>query len=121
MEDVIFTTPAGHKATIKPFLTFPEKRRIQRVFFDAATMDGNTQQPDFKMSVVLDAQDAVFRAMVKRIVLADGRTFDGGMLSYEALAELDDADAQAIFDKLDELTKDIDIFPKQKKGASKTS
>lgn len=117
MENVTFQTPAGHTVTIKPTLNYPEKRRVQRVLLSAGRLDPETGEPSIDMGVQIDAQDTLLKIMIRRIQLTNGRVFEGtpGVV-FNALSEMDDPDIQTIYDKIDELTAGLNIFPTPERG-----
>ena len=117
MEQTIFATPSGHQVTIKPYLTFPEKRRVQRVFFSAARVDAVTGDKVIDMGAQIDATDTILKILVKRIQLANGRVIEGSEAEiFNALSDFSDPDIVALYDKIDDLTKTLDIFPNPERG-----
>ena len=116
MEPIVFQTPSGHSVTIKPTLTYPEKRRLQRVILSGAKIDPDTGERSIDMGIQIEAQDALLKMMVIRLILKSGRTLESGDAVYSGLSDLPDADIQAIYDKLDDVTRDIDIFPRPERG-----
>lgn len=112
MDNVVFQTPSGHSVTLKPHLSYPEKRRLQRVFLSSATIDPQTGERKLDLGVQIDAQDTLLKIMVRRIQLTSGKAIEGTEEAvFNGLSELADTDIRAIYDKLDELTQGLDIFP----------
>jgi hypothetical protein len=112
MENVEFTTPSGHKLSIRTGLTFPEKRRLQRVIYSAARLDPQTGQRVVDLGAQIDVQDAVLKLLVRRVQFANGKVIEGSEEAiFNSLSEFADADVVATYDKIDELTKNLDIFP----------
>lgn len=117
MDNITITTPTGWKAVLKPFMTFGDKRQLERVWAETMTLDASTQQTQVSGKALYDAQDKAVELMVTELIAPDG---SGSTTTPDAILakimELPEADGRAIYDKINELTASS-IPAGQKKGS----
>jgi hypothetical protein len=104
MDNITLTTPSGWKAVIKPFMTFGDKRALERVFAEGMTLDSKGD-PHASGKSVYDAQDKAVSMMVKELVAPDGGNpiVNPEMILAKIMA-MPEEDGRMIYDKVNELT-----------------
>src|SRR5689334_2289407 len=121
MEDKVITTPAGYKVTIKPGLTFAEKRQIQRVYADNTVFNPETEKYEVKGSAVYDDEDATLKFMVKQILDPNGSDITSANPLKVVLGWANEADAKAVYDAVNEADKASTLTDEQKKTRNSIS
>jgi hypothetical protein len=98
------TTPSGHRVEIKDFLSFGDKRHLERMMTDAVkirkTNDGMISEP-FTGSFVMDVQEEAVRRMIVGITLADGTQPTGNF--KDVIDSWNSKDGQFVYDEIDRL------------------
>ena len=113
MDNIIFKTPSGYTVHLKPFLTFGDKRSLERVFAEGMSIDPTKGTSQASGKAIYEAQDKAVELMVIKIVTAEGKEFAGDSV-LEVINSMRDDDGRAIYDKVNELST-----PQEKKGGSK--
>lgn len=105
METIEFLTPSGHKAYIKPYLTFGQSRAIEKLWISTMKITpGKEEAPNsVDGSVVYEAQDLTVKFLIEKIVTAEGKEFAGDSV-LEVIGSMKDEDGRAIYTKIDEIT-----------------
>lgn len=108
MEQPTLTTPSGYRVAFKPFATFGDKRQIQRVFLSAAKV--NPAKPDdvaFSADLMFAAQDEALKLLVTQIEIeGTGAPITDPEQILSTVQGWKEADGQAVYDRLNELTAD---------------
>jgi hypothetical protein len=103
MDNITLTTPSGWKAVIKPFMTFGDKRALERVFAEGMTLDAKGD-PHASGKSVYDAQDKAVSLMVTELTHEDGRTSNDAQTILAWIMGMPEEDGRMIYDKVNELT-----------------
>lgn len=98
----------GYTATFRPYLTFTQKRKIQRLIAAAMQVSvvANADNMSIPGSVVYDAQDMAMQMMLVSLSQPDGTSLEGAS-AYDKLQGFfgeDEQIAEAVYKKLDEMT-----------------
>lgn len=112
MENITFQTPAGYTVHLKPFLTFGDKRSLERVFAEGMSIDPTKGTTQASGTAIYAAQDKAVELMVVKIEMK-GAVIEGNEI-LPAINTMRDDDGRAIYDKVNELST-----PQEKKGGSK--
>ena len=118
MQSTTFTTPSGHKITIKPFVTFGDKRQLSRALMDTTDIDPNKPgDMRVKGKAMLDVQDLAVSLLIEQVELKDGTVHlgSGNQAIVDVIMAMPEEDGQMIYDKIDKLS--TDSLTLQKKGA----
>jgi MFS superfamily sulfate permease-like transporter len=97
-------TPSGHIVELKEKLTFGDKKKLKRILSDQIKIeisDSKKRILPFSSSVMADAEEEAVRLGILSITLANGAKAEGDLLSV--VDSWDEADAQLVYDKVDEL------------------
>jgi hypothetical protein len=112
MENITFTTPSGYTVHLKPFLTFGDKRSLERVFAEGMSVDATNGTSQASGKAIYEAQDKAVELMVVKIEM-DGKTIEGDQI-LPAIYAMRDPDGRSIYDKVNELST-----PQEEKRGSK--
>ena len=112
MDNITFQTPGGYTVHLKPFLTFGDKRSLERVFAEGMSIDPTKGTTQASGTAIYAAQDKAVELMVMNIE-QDGKFIEGDEI-LPAIYAMPDDDGRAIYDKVNELST-----PQEKKGGSK--
>ena len=112
METIEFVTPSGHKAYIRPYLTFGQSRSIEKLWASSMTVTPGKKDvlDTISGALVYDVQDATVKALVEKVVTSEGKEFAGDSV-LDVIASMKDEDGKAIYQKVDEITKSNQLPP----------
>lgn len=101
------TTPSGHIVEFKEYLTFGERRAVNRLMTDKIKINiqgGKSVSDPLPASVMIDMQNEIFKRVIvsitekgKEKVMSDG---DGTKL-IQLVESWEEADGQFVFDEID--------------------
>ena len=98
----------GYTAIFRPYLTFGQKRQLQKIISSAMTVDAETSKPNTKISaaVIYEAQDAAMEMMLVSLTKPDGTTLQGqaAYVAVQGFIGEDEKIGQAFYTKLDHIT-----------------
>jgi hypothetical protein len=114
MENITYTTPSGYTVHLKPFLTFGDKRALERVFAEGMSVDATNGTSQASGKAIYEAQDKAVELMVVKIEM-EGKTIDGDQI-LPAIYAMQDPDGRAIYDKVNELSS-----PKGEKAGARSA
>jgi hypothetical protein len=117
MDLIEFIVPSGHKVYFKPYLTYGEKRALRRVLASSIDNDIVTGKQDSNVSgdKVIEAQELAAKFMIKRIITAGGVVKEGELAYQEVMNWESEADGDAVFHKMNEITSSKAIDEESKK------
>lgn len=113
---MIITTPSNYKVTLKDFLTFGEKRTLERTIVEGTVVDTDSKQaPKIQGTQLYAYQDKAFEILVQKIEIEDKSYDSSNQNLYEMVMSWREEDGKAVFDKILEM-----ISPKEteKKSSS---
>ena len=116
MENITFEIK-GYIVTFKPFLTFGQKRELEKLMAGSMSVDAKTNKPNTNIagSIVYEAQDLTLKMMIVELKNPSGQVFQGTD-AFEAIQNLTDEEVgKAIYKKLDEITSSKTLTPDSKK------
>lgn len=96
-------TPSGHRVFLKSFLSFGQKRDIEKVFASKVKVDPLTQKSEVDGSVLYDAQDLGVKYLVEKIIDKDGKEYTGDEV-LSVILSWSEKDGKLVYDKIDEIT-----------------
>lgn len=106
-------TPSGHRVFLKQFLTFGQKRDIEKVFASKVKVDPLTQKSEVDGSVLYDAQDLGVKYLIEKIIDKDSKEYTGDDI-LPAILSWPEEDGKLVYDKIDEITS-LKVIPQQSK------
>jgi hypothetical protein len=113
---MVITTPSGYKVTLKEEadLTYRDRRSIQRVFLSKAQINNENNKSNINLNAttILDAQEALLKLIIVSIADKDGKALDGDLFEV-VMNWKNPADADAVFDVVDELFAKINNSKKK--------
>src|SRR5947209_2665048 len=119
-DTIEITTPSGYKVTIKSFLTFGERRQIQRVYAKYSHYD-QTGTPIMSGEGVYEAGDLAVSLLVKRILDPQSNDITGKNPLQTILSFRDELDARAIYTAIDDIRNPAEPTEDETKKFNSTS
>src|SRR5262245_38298935 len=112
---MIITTPSGYEVHLKDYLSFGEKRQLEKLIASRVMVktDGS-QKVDIapvEGSINYDMQDMAFGFLVLKVV-KDGQELTANL--YDEIMSWREADGQAVFNAINEVTSPAPLGPKRK-------
>ena len=117
MDIVECITPSGHKVSLRPYLTYTDKRELRKIYANYMSVDVQAQKTSTIINgrAMFEAEEYALRAVIVRLVEASGKTYEGSN-AYDALmAWENEADGDAVIAKVNELTKQHELSDADKK------
>src|SRR5882757_6716723 len=111
METVEFITPSGHKVSLRPYLTYTDKRELRKIYANYMSVNVQTQKTDTTINgrAMFEAEEYALKAVIQRLAEVSGKVYEG-MAAYDAvMAWENEADGDAIIAKVNELTKQHEL------------
>ncbi len=112
---MIITTPSGYEVHVKDFLSFGEKRQLEKLIASRikvkADADNKVDISPVDGSVNYEMQDMAFGFLVQKI-LKEGAEITTSL--YDEIMSWHEADGKAVFDAINEVTAAPLVQPKKK-------
>jgi len=106
MELQMFTTPSGYTVYLKPYLTFRQKRELDRFLASKMMVDpiNQTKKTEIPASIYYDTQDLLLKFLIEKVTDTQNVTYTGDA-AIERILSMKEEDGKMVFDKIDELTQ----------------
>lgn len=106
---------SGNRVVFYEFLTTGQFREIKNLSFKDIKFSptGSVAGEGISANFIVEGEVLAFRGLVKEVFDKDDKKIEGDL--YEYTNELHYKDGQAIYDKINELTRDSDLSPESKK------
>lgn len=112
---MIITTPSGFEVHIKDYLSFGEKRQLEKLIASRITVKANANQKvdisPVEGSINYEMQDMAFGFLVQKIVKESEELTTN---LYDEIMSWREADGKAVFDAINEVTAAPLVQPKKK-------
>ena len=116
MDLIELITPSGFKAYFKPFLTFGQRREIEKFTASKVEIDPLTQQPKNGISALslYEGEDMVLKMLLDHIIIND-QTLTGEE-AYLAVQNFEnEEDGKVIYSKINEIVSSKNLPTDKKK------
>lgn len=122
MDNVVLLLPSGYEVTLKPRLSFGEKRQVTKVMSSKMTLDPQKKEANTEINgaAMMEAQDLTVKLMLVQVKKTDGTVLTGEQ-AYSEVYAMNDTDGEAVYAKVDELTAPITTEEDKKKLTSPSS
>jgi len=109
---MILTTPSGYEVHIKDFLSFGEKRQLEKFIASKVMVKADSkQQVEVSGSLNYEMQDMAFSFLIQKIVKAEEEITTK---LYDEVMSWREEDGQAVFDAINEVTSKSPLVPSKK-------
>lgn len=111
---MVITTPSGYKVTVKDFITFGQRRELERILISASKVNPQTQtMGEISPSALYDVQDKAVEMLVTQIEKGhEQQIIASGFVSE--IASWKEEDGAVVYAKINEITT-----PKSQEGKKK--
>ncbi len=122
MEPIEFTTPGQYKVLIKPYLTYGEYKQIKQSIKDhiMVELSASGKAEDIKaedvkfqpisLASILSSNDIALKILVKKVADKDGKDLGD---PTQAIDNMPIEDADAVVEKVNEITKAAELSKKK--------
>ncbi len=101
MEPIQLKTPSGYTVFLRPFLTFGQRRELEKVWASKLKVDADAKRTEFDASAIYEAEDLAVSFLVEKILDKDGNELAGKPL--ETILSWPDEDGRCVYDKINEI------------------
>lgn len=116
---MIITTPSGYEVHLKDFLSFGEKRQLEKLIASKIKVrtDGSSKKVDVEPvegTINYDMQDMAFRFLVLKIIKktdSDSQEITSNI--YDEVMTWQEEDGNAVFAAIDQVTSKSPLVPKK--------
>ncbi len=97
-------TPSGHKAYVKPRLTYAEYRAVQRTLTSDYEIDPATKKIKYYGNAIYKSQDLAVKFLVQKIIDKDGKEYTGENI-LTVIGSWEVVDGEYLYTEIDKLSK----------------
>jgi len=106
---MVVTTPSKYKVFLKDYLSFGQKRELQKLIFSklkikpSADSEGvrRTEIEEFSVDFMQDIQDKAFNMLIEKIEI-EGKEYTDNL--FELVMSWNEKDGQSVFTEIDKIT-----------------
>lgn len=100
---MVIKTPSGYSVELKDFLTFGQRRAIEKLLISKSKINPQTQSlSDIEPSLLYEVQDEAFKMLVTKIINDKGTVVEGDLFKF--VNELPEEDGQLIYKTINDIT-----------------